>query len=103
MCAATDSATAGIDARQLFDADAVVDGRHAGAAVLLGQLDAQQAERGELRDQLGRKVLRLVPLADVRPDFGFGELANAAAQQLLLFGQPEIHFPYDGRKAVKNR
>ena len=33
-----------VDARQLFDADAVVDGRHAGAAVLLRPLDAQQPE-----------------------------------------------------------
>ena len=82
---------AGIDARQLLDADAVVDGRHAGAAVLLGKLDAQQAERGQLRHQLDRKMLRLVPLADVRTHFGFGELAHAAAQQLLLLGRTEVH------------
>ena len=82
---------AGIDARQLLDADAVVDRRHAGAAVLLGKLDAHQAERGQLRHQLGGKVLRLVPLAHVRADFGLGELADAAAQQLLLFGQAEVH------------
>ena len=39
-----------IDARELLDADAVVDGRHAGAAVFLGKLDAHETERGELRD-----------------------------------------------------
>ena len=103
LCAATDSATAGVHARKLFDADAVVHGRHAGAAVLLGPLDAQQAESGELRNQLGRKMLRLVPLPDVRANLRFGELANRAPEQLLLFSQPEIHIPYDGRKAVKNR
>ena len=80
-----------IDARELFDADAVVDRRHAGAAVLLGELNAQQAERRQLRHQFDRKVLRLVPLADVGPDFGFRELAHAAAQQLLLFGRTEVH------------
>ena len=48
---------------------------------------------GELRNQLDRKVLRLVPLADVRADLGFGELAHAAPEQLLLFGQPEVHRP----------
>ena len=37
------------------------------------------------------KVLRLVPFADVRPDLGFGELADAAAQQGLVVGRPEIH------------
>ena len=36
-------------------------------------------------------MLRLVPLADVRADFGLRELANAAAQQLLIRGQPEVH------------
>ena len=91
LCAATDSASAGIDARELLDADAVVERRHAGAAVLLRELDAEQPERRELRHQLDRKMLRLVPLADVRADFGLGELADGAAQQLLLFGQPEVH------------
>ena len=77
LCAATDSAMLGIDARELLDADAVVDRRHAGAAVLLGILNAEQAERRQLRHQLGGKVLRLIPFADVRADFGFGELAHA--------------------------
>ena len=39
------------DAGELLDADAVVDGRHRRAAVLLGKLDAHQAERRELRQQ----------------------------------------------------
>ena len=81
----------GIDARQLLDADAVVDRRHARAAVLLGKLNAEQPECGQLRHQLGGEMLLLVPLAHVRPDFGFGELAHAAAQQLLFFGRTEIH------------
>jgi hypothetical protein len=29
--------------------------------------------------------------ADVRPDFSFGELADAAAQQFLLFGGTKVH------------
>ena len=41
---------------------------------------------GELRQQLHRKVLRLVPLHDVRADLGLGELAHRLAQQFLLFG-----------------
>ena len=80
-----------IDAGQLFDADAVVDGGHAGAAVLFRKLDAHQSEGGELRDQLGGKLLRLIPLAHVRADLGLGELADAAAQQLLLRGQTKVH------------
>ncbi len=80
-----------IDARELFDADAVVDGAHAGAAVGLGELDAHQAEVGQLRQQFLGKVLRFVPLHDVGPNFGFGEFANALAKERLLVGQREIH------------
>ena len=80
-----------IDARELLDADAVVDRRHAGAAVLLRELDAEQPERSQLRPQLGREVLRLVPFADVRPDLGLRELADAAAEQDLLLGRTEVH------------
>ena len=36
-------------------------------------------------------MLRLVPLADVRTDLGFRELANALAQQLLIGAQAEVH------------
>ena len=41
--------------------------------------------------QFSGKVLRLIPLAHVRADFGLGELADAAAQQLLLRGQTKVH------------
>jgi hypothetical protein len=82
---------AGIDPRDLLDADAVVDRRHRRAAVLFGELDAHQAERAELRHQLPRKVLVLIPLADVRTDFGFRELADRAAQQLLLVCRTKVH------------
>ena len=51
----------------------------------------EQPERRQLRHQLGGKMLALVPLAHVRPDFGFRELAHAAAQQFLFFGRTEIH------------
>ena len=84
---------AGIHARELLEADAVVEGGHARAAVLLGVLDAEQAERRQLRHQLRREFLILIPFADVRPDFGFGELAHGAAQQRLLFGRTEVHEP----------
>jgi len=66
--------------------DAVVERRHAGAAVLLGVLNAQQPEHRQLRHQVGGKMLRLIPFANVRADLGFGELTYRAAQQLLLFG-----------------
>ena len=36
-------------------------------------------------------MLRLVPLAHVRADFRLRKLADGAPEQLLLFGQSEIH------------
>ena len=90
-----------IDARELLDADAVVDRRHAGAAVGLGKLDAQEPERGELRDELDRKVLRLVPLHHVRADLGFREFAHAAPEQRLFLGETKIHRL--GARALRGR
>ena len=82
----------GIDTGQLFDADAVVDGGHAGAAVLLRKLNAHQSRgRRAAGTQFSGKLLGLIPLAHVRPDLGLGELADAAAQQLLLRGQTKVH------------
>ena len=51
-------------------------------------------------DELGRKSLRLVPLANERTDFALGELANALAQELLLVGQSEVHVAARGVRRV---
>ena len=91
LCAATDSETLGSTRASSSMTDAVVDGGHAGAAVLGGKLNAHQAEVGQLGQQLRWKVLRFVPLPDVRLDFGFGKLANAATQQRLVVGQTKVH------------
>jgi len=45
-----------VDARQLLDADAVVDGRHRGPAILFGELDAHQPERRHLPDERARET-----------------------------------------------
>ena len=58
-----------IDASEFLDANTVVDRRHRGAAICLGKLDAQQTKRRQLGHELDRKMLRLIPLAHVRPDF----------------------------------
>ena len=80
-----------IDAGQFLDADAVVDGGHARAAVLFRKLDAHQSERREPRDQIGGKLLCLIPFAHVRAHLGFGELADTATEQVLLRGQTKVH------------
>ena len=44
----------------------------------------RQAERRRLREQLGRAVLPLVPLACDRPQLALGELVREVAQLALL-------------------
>ena len=56
------------DARQFLDADAVVDRRQRGAAVVLGKLHAGKTERRQLGQEVVRELLRLVPLHDVRAE-----------------------------------
>ena len=80
-----------INPRDLLDADAVVDGRHPGAAVFVRKLDAHQPQRGHARHQLGRKLLVPVPRAHVRTHFRLSEFTHAATQQLLLRGQTNVH------------
>src|SRR5439155_21981254 len=80
-------------------AEAVIDRGHPRAAVFLGQLDAHHSQLGELRDQLGRKMLRVVPFAHVRPDFGLGELADGLAKELLVVCKAEVH-AWPGEKII---
>src|SRR4029079_14735217 len=62
-----------------------------GAAVLLRHLNAHQSQRGKRGYDLGREMLRFVPLADMRANLRLRKLANASTKKLLLFGQPEVH------------
>src|SRR6185503_21009151 len=56
-------------------------------------LNAEQPERGQLGAQLGGKMLLLIPLADVRANLGFRELADGATEQDLLLCGTEVHVP----------
>src|SRR5436190_183226 len=80
-----------IDAGDLFDANAVVDRRHRGAAIGLGDLNTEQTETGELWHQLSREMLSLVPLTHMRADFGLREVADRSPQQCLFVARPEVH------------
>ena len=61
------------------------------AAVLLRSGQAHQPQAAHLLDDVGGEVVVLVPLRGVRRDLGLGELANAAAELLVLAGQLERH------------
>ena len=71
-----DEADGAVDARELFDGDDVFDVAEAGAAVFLGEDDAQKPELRQLGNELERETRGLVPLHDVRGDFGLGEIAH---------------------------
>ena len=60
---------------------------HAGAAVLLGDRHAEQAEPAELGDQRRVERRRLVVLHRLRLDAALHELPHRLAQQLVLVGE----------------
>ncbi len=80
-----------VDLRQLGHHEDVLDVAESGAAQLLGEEDAEEAELGGLGHDGARELLRLVELLDVGGDFFFGELARRGADRLLLFGQGKVH------------
>jgi len=56
---------------------------------LLGILEAQQIERPEPPEELSRKLLRFLPLVDMRPDFLLDEAADGVPK-LLVLGPKEM-------------
>ena len=80
-----------VDARQLLDRDRVRDRVAAGAAVLLGDREAHEAELAELGDELVREAAGQVELLGDRLDALSRERPNRVANQLLLGSQVEVH------------
>ena len=69
--------------------DVVVE-LHPRAAVLLGDLHAEQAHLAHRRDDLVREALLLVPARGVGDDQPLAQLAHGLLQDALLFGQLEV-------------
>ena len=63
----------------------------AGAAVLLGGGEAEQAELAHLRDDVDREVVVAVPLGGVGGDLLLGEVADRPSELLVLGRQLEAH------------
>ena len=79
------------DPRKFFDTETVGQGRHGGAAVFLGDLDAHETETPEGGYQFGGEVLVLIPAVSMRSNLGFGEFADGSFEKLLVGTQCEIH------------
>jgi hypothetical protein len=97
--AGAERADADIAARQLLGDDAHRRLAHAEAAILLGDGQAEHAELGHLRDQLGGNQLVLqVPLMGVGNDFLVGEAAELVADHVEFFVEPAFA---EGRGALR--
>src|SRR5581483_7569831 len=90
-----------VDARQLLDRERVRHGVAAGAAVLLRDRDAHQAELGELAHELVREAPLAIELLGDRLDPRLRELPYRSAQELLLVGQLVVHAKDDASSATR--
>ncbi len=81
----------GAGAGDLLDGDRVADVVHARAAVALGNGDPGQSQGGGLLQDVARVAARLVEFLGDGLHFRLGKLPDVALQQLLLFGEFEIH------------
>ena len=68
----------------LLDRDGVGQGVEPGAALVLGDRDAQPAELADPADDLGREAPRALVLVDDRRDLGEHEVADRVAQEDVL-------------------
>ena len=76
-----------IDARQFFDRQDGLEERACSSAVLLGHLDAHQAQLEELVDERVLEHAFLVHLLHVRTHALVGKLAYRIAKQHFIFGE----------------
>ena len=82
---------AGIGARELLQHEHVGDEVRSGAAELLGDADAHQAELAQLREELAGEAVLAVPLGCVRRDLRLRDLTGERLDLALLVGEREVH------------
>jgi hypothetical protein len=75
----------------------------AAAAVFLGDRNTHEPEFGETRDDVVGKSMLAVELLRDRGDPLLRELADRAAEQLVLVGEVEVHYYGDRREASSVR
>ena len=80
-------ADGGVGLGEGFDGQDGVEEGSAGAAVLLGDFNAHEAEVEELFDEAGVHVGGIVHVADKRGDSVAGEVADGSLEEAFLFGE----------------
>ena len=76
-----------IHCRNLLDSENSFEERAGSPAVLLGNLDAHQAEVEEFAEKFGIELLCFVHFADERSDVGAGEVADGGAEEEFVGGE----------------
>ena len=79
------------DAADLLDGDGVGERVEPGAALVLGDRDAQPAELADAADDLDREPSLALVLVDDRCDLGQHEVADGVAQQGVFGREVEVH------------
>ncbi len=82
---------AGIDARQFLDDDGIFDITEPGPAEVFRKYGAHHSEFAGFLDYIQRKDLILIPLQNVRRNFGQREFMNCFAKLYLLRRVFEVH------------
>src|SRR5262249_37262134 len=82
-----DDASGSVDPRHLLYGQNGLEELAPAASVLLGNLDAHQAEMKEVMDQFLVEYALFVHLLDQRTDFLVRELADVVAEKDLVFGE----------------
>ena len=79
------------DAADLLDRDRVGERVEPGAALVLGERDAEPAHLAEAADDLDREATLALVLVDDRRDLLDHEVADRRAQERVLGGEVEVH------------
>src|ERR1700730_304660 len=87
-----DHRRAGAEARDFLDEDRERQVVEPGAAVRVGDQDAEQAELGGLVNQVPRELAVVIDRFGARPDLALGEIPNELANLLLFRAEGEIHY-----------
>ena len=86
-----DHAQRRVDVLELLADEPEADVVHAGAAVLLRHRASEQPELRHLRKDAAVEPVLAIELADARRDFAGAPFAHRLLEQLLFFGEIEIH------------
>ncbi len=80
-------------ARDFLDRDAMLEIAEPGAAILLLDGNAVQAERADFRPEIPRELVALVDLGGARRDLVAGEILHGFADGVRGFAEIEIEHP----------